>query len=124
MKKILLVVTLGLALAGCASTQPIDKDAQATQDWSVEKLYTEAQDELNSRNYTRALKLYELLQSRFPTGIYAQQARLDAAYAYYKDEQPAMALAEAEPSSISTMIGSPRAMSPLKVAATAGGRSG
>ena len=95
MKKILLVVTLGLALAGCASTQPIDKDAQATQDWSVEKLYTEAQDELNSRNYTRALKLYELLQSRFPTGIYAQQARLDAAYAYYKDEQPAMALADA-----------------------------
>ena len=96
MKKILLVVTLGLALAGCASTQPIDKDAQATQDWSVEKLYTEAQDELNSRNYTRALKLYELLQSRFPTGIYALQARLDAAYAYYKDEQPAMALAEVE----------------------------
>ena len=96
MKKILLIVSLGIALSGCAATGAADKDAQITQNWSVEKLYTEAQDELNSHNYTRAIKLYELLQSRFPTGIYAQQSQLDTAYAYYKDEQPAMALAEVE----------------------------
>ena len=57
MKKILLVVSLGLALSACANKGTIDKDAQITQDWSVEKLYAEAQDELNSNNYTRAVKL-------------------------------------------------------------------
>ena len=93
MKKILLIAALGAALAGCASKGTSDKDAQITQDWSVEKLYAEAQDELNSSNYTRAVKLYELLESRFPQGRYAQQAQLDTAYAYYKDEEREKALA-------------------------------
>ena len=96
MKKILLVVTLGLALAGCANTGTIDKDAQMTQDWTVDRLYTEAQAELNSNNYTRAVKLYEILESRFPNGRHAQQAQLDTAYAYYKDDEPAKALAAIE----------------------------
>ena len=96
MKKILLVVTLGLALAGCANTGTIDKDAQMTQDWTVDRLYTEALDELNSNNYTRAVKLYEILESRFPNGRHAQQAQLDTAYAYYKDDEPAKALAAIE----------------------------
>ena len=93
MKKILLVVSLGLALSACASKGTIDKDAQITQDWSVERLYAEAQGEVNSNNYTRAIKLYELLESRFPNGRYAQQAQLDTAYAYYKDDEPEKALA-------------------------------
>ena len=93
MKKILLVVSLGLALSACANKGTIDKDAQITQDWSVEKLYAEAQDELNSNNYTRAVKLYEILESRFPNGRYAQQSQLDTAYAYYKDDEPEKALA-------------------------------
>ena len=79
---------MGIALGGCAANKGTsDKDAQITQDWPVEKLYAEAQDELNSSNYTRAVKLYELLESRFPQGRYAQQAQLDTAYAYYKDEE-------------------------------------
>ena len=89
-------VLLGLALAGCANTGTIDKDAQMTQDWTVDRLYTEAQDELNSNNYTRAVKLYEILESRFPNGRHAQQAQLDTAYAYYKDDEPAKALAAIE----------------------------
>ncbi len=93
MKKILLVVSLGLALSACANKGTIDKDAQITQDWSVEKLYAEAQDELNSNNYTRAVKLYEILESRFPNGRYAQQSQLDTAYAYYKDDELEKALA-------------------------------
>ncbi|MDO5059088.1 MAG: outer membrane protein assembly factor BamD [Neisseria sp.] len=96
MKKILLVLALGAVLNGCASTGSVDKDAQITQDWPVEKLYAEAQDELNSNNYTRAIKLYELLESRFPQGRYAQQSQLDTAYAYYKDEQKEKALAAIE----------------------------
>lgn len=78
-------------LFGCASGT--DADAQITQDWSVEKLYTEAHDELNSNNYTRAVKLYDLLQSRYPYGRFAQQALMDTAYAYYRDEEKELALA-------------------------------
>ena len=96
MKKILLVVSLSLVLGACASKGTVDKDAQITQDWNVEKLYAEAQDELNSNNYTRAIKLYELLESRFPNGRYAQQSQLDTAYAYYKDDEPEKALAAIE----------------------------
>ncbi|MDO4998601.1 MAG: outer membrane protein assembly factor BamD [Neisseria sp.] len=92
MKNILFVLALSSTLVACAANGT-DKDAQITQDWSVEKLYAEAQDELNSNNYTRALKLYEILESRFPQGRYAQQSQLDTAYAYYKDEQPEKALA-------------------------------
>ncbi len=81
-------------MSGCAGTKgTVDKDAQITQDWTVEKLYAEAHDELNSHNYTRAVKLYEILESRFPNGRYAQQSQLDTAYAYYKDDEPEKALA-------------------------------
>ena len=96
MKKFLLVVAVSAALSGCAATGTVDKDAQITQDWSVEKLYAEAQDELNSNNYTRAIKLYELLESRFPNGRFAQQAQLDTAYAYYKDDEREKSLAAIE----------------------------
>lgn len=78
-------------LFGCASGT--DADAQITQNWSVEKLYSEAHDELNSGNYTRAVKLYELLQSRYPYGRFAQQSLMDTAYAYYRDEEKELALA-------------------------------
>ncbi len=88
-------ISLMLGLTACASKHSTsnDKDAQITQSWPVEKLYAEANDQLYKSNYTRAIKLYELLQSRFPNGRYAQQAQLDIAYAYYKDAEPEKSLA-------------------------------
>lgn len=85
-----------LALSACASTGTVDKDEQITQTWSVERLYTEANSDLNSGNYNRAIKLYDILQSRYPYGRHAQQAQLDTAYAYYKDDEPEKALAALE----------------------------
>lgn len=88
-----MIVGLSAALGGCASTGTTDKDAQITQNWSVQRLYAEAHDELNSGNYNRAEKLYELLGSRYPDSRYAEQALLDTAYAYYRDDEPEKALA-------------------------------
>ncbi len=97
MKKYLLISGLALALAACSSTSgTVDKDAQITQTWSVDRLYAEAHDELNSNNYKRAVNLYEILQSRYPQSRHAQQALLDTAYAYYRDEEPEKALATLE----------------------------
>lgn len=93
MKNLFLAVALGLLLTACASTSTVDKDSQITQDWSVQRLYKEAHDELMHHNYTRAEKLYEILQARFPYGSHAEQAQLDTAYAYYKDNEPEKALA-------------------------------
>ncbi|MCO6504665.1 MAG: outer membrane protein assembly factor BamD [Snodgrassella sp.] len=96
MKNLFLAVALGLLLTACASTSTVDKDSQTTQNWSVQRLYTEAHDELMHHNYTHAEKLYEILQARFPYGAYAEQAQLDTAYAYYKDSEPEKALAAIE----------------------------
>ena len=94
MKKILIASCVVLALTGCANKgTSVDRDAQITQTWSVQQLYTSAQDELNGKNYERAVKLYDILQSRYPNGRYAQQAQLDKAYAYYRDAEPDKAMA-------------------------------
>ena len=83
---------LVMGLAGCATTDTYDE----TRGWTVEKLYSEARDELNSGNYTRAVKLYETLESRYPYGRYAQQAEMDLAYTHYKDNEPELAIAAAD----------------------------
>ena len=64
-----------------------------TAGWSAQKLYSEAKDNLNDGDYERAVKLYETLEARYPYGPYAQQAQLEIAYAYYKDEEPISAIA-------------------------------
>ncbi len=68
----------------------------------MEKLYAEAQDELNSSNYTRAVKLYEILESRFPTSRHARQSQLDTAYAYYKDDEKTKLWRQSNASAAST----------------------
>ncbi len=83
---------LVMGLAGCATTETYDE----TRGWTVEKLYSEARDELNSGNYTRAVKLYETLQARYPYGRFAQQAEMDLAYTHYKDNEPELAIAAAD----------------------------
>ena len=79
-----------LALGGCGLLPEVQDE---TASWSAQKLYAEAKDNLNSGNYERAVKLFETLESRYPFGRYAQQAQLEVAYAYYKDNEPISAIA-------------------------------
>lgn len=80
---------LFLGFLGCSSTE--EKDDQA--DWTAEQLYTGAKKALNEKYYSKAIKLYEKLEARYPFGKYATQAQVDIAYAYYKDNEPDSALA-------------------------------
>jgi len=75
-------------LAGCSST-PDDK----TANWSPNRLYAEAKDELNSGAYDKAIPLLEKLEGRAAGTPLAQQAQLDKAYAQYKANEQAQALA-------------------------------
>lgn len=67
-----------------------------TRDWSAQRLYNSAKAALGGGDYETAIDYYEKLESRYPFGLYAQQAQLEVAYAYYKFEEPASALASAD----------------------------
>ena len=78
-------------LAGCGLFGNGESDK--TVNWSAQKLYSEAQDELSAGGYSQAIKYLETLQSRFPFGRYAQAAQMQIAYAQYKDGERDLALA-------------------------------
>ena len=73
-----------------------DNDDDPTEAWSAEQLYAEAKGSLDSGNYSRAVELYEKLEGRFPFGVYGQQALLDLAYAYYKDDNTDASISAAQ----------------------------
>jgi outer membrane protein assembly factor BamD len=67
-----------------------------TANWTADHLYQEAHDMLRTGNYTRAIKLYDTLEGRFPYGRYAQQAILEGAYANYRAGEIATAVASCD----------------------------
>ena len=89
-----LALLLAILVAGCGMFG--SKENDPTKDWSVSKLYNEARALLMERNYPEAIKLYEKLEARYPYGRYAQQAQLEIAYAHFKDNDAALAVAAAE----------------------------
>lgn len=80
-------------LTGCASSLDVDDD---TSGMTVAELYQESKRLLTSGEYETAIQFYEKLESRFPYGTYAERARIEMAYAYYKDEQPETAIIAAD----------------------------
>ncbi len=85
-----LVATL---LAGCSL---LPEQIDETRDWSVQQLYSEAKDSMNSGNYKTAIEYLDKIQARYPFGRYAQQAQIDTIYCQYKDNEPDSAIAAAD----------------------------
>jgi outer membrane protein assembly factor BamD len=81
-------------LPACKSTG--DDKYDETRNWSAERLYNEAKAELLSGDYKKSIEYYQKLEARYPYGRYAQQSQLELAYAYYKDVEPVLALAETD----------------------------
>lgn len=75
-------------LAGCSTTTE-DK----TANWSPNRIYSEAKDEMNSGGYDKAVPLFEKLEGRAAGTPLAQQAQLDKAYAHFKAGEKAQAVA-------------------------------
>jgi outer membrane protein assembly factor BamD len=88
MVHVVLVAGATTLFAGCSST-PNDK----TSNWSPNKLYAEAKDEMNSGAYDKAVGLLEKLEGRAAGTVLAQQAQLDKAFAQYRSSEPAQAQA-------------------------------
>src|SRR5215831_5830151 len=86
-------VALAFLLAACGLLPEVQDETAA---WSADKLYTTAHQAMVEGNYTRAVKLFEQLEARFPYGRYAQQAILESAYANYRAGETAAAVAAAD----------------------------
>lgn len=85
------VILVLLVVAGCASL-----DDDPTKGWSAQRLYTEGKTALANKNYTEAIGLFEKIEARYPYGPYAEQSMLETAYAYYKSDEMAPAIAAAD----------------------------
>lgn len=92
MTRYLCAATLLIAasiLGGCAASKPKD----ITADWSPNRIYQEAKDEEDARQFEKAAALYEKLEGRAAGTPLAQQAQLDKAHMHFKAAEPALALA-------------------------------
>jgi outer membrane protein assembly factor BamD len=96
MQKKLSLVVATLVLLGTSACSLLPEKTDETQNWSVTKLYAEARDEMNGQHYEAAIKLFEKLESNYPFGTYAAQAQMEIAYAHYKTQDQAQALAAVE----------------------------
>ena len=91
-----LAVFLLLTLTACGlfGAKP-DANASAKAP-PVEEMYSTAKKHLNENSFEEAVKQFESLQSHYPYGRYAQQAQLEIAYAYYRQNEPDSAIAAAD----------------------------
>ena len=92
MRSLAVIAALFLAtlFAGCGLLPEVKDE---TIGWSANKLYAEAKDSMSDGGYAKAIKYFEKLESRYPYGRFAQQAQIEIAYAYWKDNEPASAVA-------------------------------
>lgn len=82
-----------LAVSACSW---LPEKTDETQKWPVTKLYAEARSEMESGQYESAIRLWQRLETNYPFGNYATQAQMEIAYAYYKTQDQAQALAATE----------------------------
>src|SRR2546425_116349 len=82
-----LAIVTTLLLAGCGLLSSAQEDESIG--WSAQRLYGEAKDAMNAKEWQKAIKFLEKLEARYPYGRYAQQAQLEVAYAQYKDNERA-----------------------------------
>ena len=85
----LLVSLFFLGLSGCGL---LPEEQDETIGWSANKLYSEAKEAMSDGAFDKAIKYFEKLEARYPYGRYAQQAQLEVAYAYFKQQEPASAV--------------------------------
>lgn len=85
----LLVSLVLLGLSGCGL---LPEESDETIGWSANKLYAEAKEAMSDGAFDKAIKYFEKLEARYPYGRYAQQAQLEVAYAYYKQQEPVSAV--------------------------------
>ncbi|OGT08897.1 MAG: hypothetical protein A2X78_03790 [Gammaproteobacteria bacterium GWE2_37_16] len=85
---------LTLLTAGCATNG--DSATNAFKNSSAKQIFVGGETALAKADYATAIKHFEALDSLYPFGDEAKQAKIDIIYAYYKNDDYAPALAAAD----------------------------
>ncbi|TDR29026.1 Beta-barrel assembly machine subunit BamD [Hydromonas duriensis] len=88
----LVSVTLLSACSGLGSKKEVNEFAG----WSVDKIYTNARDEMTNKDYKRASQLLEATIAQYPFSAQSIQAQLELPYVFWKDDERTKALAAAD----------------------------
>lgn len=89
----LVLLAASVLLAGCSGW---GEKEDITKNWSAQRLYAAAKEQLDNGEYETAIDYYQKLESRYPFGPLAEQAQIEVAYAYYRYDEPASAIAAAD----------------------------
>jgi len=82
--RVLVVLALAISMSACSLFHH-KRDTLDTM--PVDALYNTAHDSMENSDYAAAVKAYQRLIARFPSGPYNEQAQIDLTYAQYKDNQ-------------------------------------
>ena len=89
-KILLLTIVMLILLPSCSYIEKALEEPDPTLNMSAAEIYVQGKDFLDAQDFINAIKLFELLEARYPFGTYSTQSMLDLAYANYaanlKDE--------------------------------------
>ena len=85
---LLICIVLGCLTSGCAT-----KEVDPTAGMSPEKIYADAKEDASVGAYDKAIKLFDKVEGRAAGTPLAQQAQIEKAFAHYKNQEPAQAIA-------------------------------
>jgi outer membrane protein assembly factor BamD len=94
LKTLFIYISIIFVLNGCAFLSDLTKEVDETKDMTASQIYNEGKAFLTVQDFPNAIKYFEILESRYPFGIYATQAMLDLAYAHYEFNQKDESIAQ------------------------------
>jgi len=86
LRVLFIYISLAVTINGCAYWNEMLKEEDTTKSLTPAQIYNDGKEFLNAGDFVNAIKYFEVLESRYPFGIYATQAMLDLAYAHYEYE--------------------------------------
>ena len=87
-------ILLIMTFSGCSSFGSIFEEKDPTVGLTASQLYAQGKEFLDAADFNNAIKLFEILEARYPFGKYSTQAMLDISYAYYASNQKDEAIIE------------------------------
>ena len=94
-KILLLNIMTVILLSSCSYIEKALEEPDPTLNMSAAEIYVQGRDFLDAQDFTNAIKLFELLEARYPFGTYSTQSMLDLAYANYSADLRDEAIVEA-----------------------------
>jgi outer membrane protein assembly factor BamD len=86
----ILLLCAVILITGCVKS---GQEYDPTANWNAERLFQDGKEEMNAANWKLAKERFLAVETRFPLGVYAQQAMINLAYSQWKDKEPEIALA-------------------------------